>query len=130
MENDLLISAAWRAREQAYAPYSHFPVGAAALTHDGQVVTGANVENLSFGLTICAERVALATAITSGVQPQAIRQVVVVSEKGYFPCGACRQVMVEFARDVPVYLVDVGGNGRDTTLHTLLPDHFGPEHLT
>lgn len=122
-----LIEAAIAIRERAYAPYSNYPVGAALLMEDGSIVTGVNVENSSYGLTICAERTAVTTAITAGYRK--ILAVAVATDNAGSPCGACRQVLTEFAGDVPVYLVDATGNGRDTTLHTLLPDHFGPEHL-
>lgn len=122
-----LIEAALAIRDRAYVPYSHYPVGAALLMEDGTIVTGVNVENSSYGLTICAERTAVTKAITAGYRK--ILAVAVATDNAGSPCGACRQVLTEFAGDVPVYLVDATGNGRDTTLHTLLPDHFGPEHL-
>ena len=99
MENDGLISAAWLAREHAYAPYSNFAVGAAALTDGGQVVSGANVENLSFGLTICAERVAIAAAVAGGARRISRVAVVADTSTPVSPCGACRQVMAEFGVD-------------------------------
>lgn len=123
-----LIEAAIEVREQAYAPYSNYQVGAALLMEDGTIVTGVNVENSSYGLTMCAERTAVGRAIAAGYRN--ILAVAVATDNAGSPCGACRQVLTEFAGDVPVYLVDGTGNGRDTTLHTLLPDHFGPEHLT
>lgn len=123
-----LIQAAIEIREQAYVPYSNYPVGAALLVEDGSIVTGVNVENASYGLTICAERTAVTRAVTTGHRK--IMAVAVATDNAGSPCGACRQVLIEFAGDVPVYLVDASGNGRDTTLYTLLPDHFGPEHLT
>ncbi len=123
-----LIEAAIEVREQAYAPYSNYQVGAALLMEDGTIVTGVNVENSSYGLTICAERTAVGRAIAAGYRN--ILAVAVATDNAGSPCGACRQVLTEFAGDVPVYLVDEAGNGRDTTLYTLLPDHFGPEHLT
>ncbi len=123
-----LIQAAIEVRERAYAPYSHYPVGAALLLKDGRIITGVNVENASYGLSMCAERTAVFKAVSEGQQK--ILAVAVATENAGSPCGACRQVLTEFAGDVPVYLVDHEGNGRDTTLYALLPDHFGPEHLT
>ena len=123
-----LIAAACAAREKAYAPYSNYQVGAALLAEDGRIFTGVNVENASYGLAICAERTAVFKMVADGIQN--FLAIAICTENAGSPCGVCRQVMVEFAGDVPVYLVDAAGNGRDTTLYTLLPDHFGPEHLT
>ena len=123
-----LIQAAMRARKHAYAPYSNYPVGAALLIEDGSIITGVNVENSSYGLSNCAERTAVFKAVSEG--HRRILAVAVATDNAGSPCGACRQVLTEFAGDVPLYLVDAAGNGRDTTLYTLLPDHFGPEQLT
>jgi cytidine deaminase len=123
-----LLAAACAAQEQAYAPYSHYAVGAAVLAADGNLYTGANVENASFGLTICAERTAVFNMVSAGVRE--IRAVAVCTMNGVAPCGACRQVMAEFVRaDIPVYLVDESGRVQETTLFTLLPHHFGPADL-
>lgn len=111
----------------AYAPYSNYAVGAALLMADGRIFTGVNVENASYGLTICAERTAVFKAVSEGARK--IVAIAVCTENGGSPCGACRQVLVEFAGDVPVFLSDAQGNTRQTTLYALLPDHFGPEHL-
>ncbi len=124
---DKLIAAALAARKVAYAPYSHYPVGAALLGGDGRIYTGCNVENASYGLSNCAERSAVFKMVSEGVR--VIQGVVVCTANAGSPCGACRQVLTEFAGDVPVWLVDGDGNGRQTTLYALLPDHFGPEHL-
>lgn len=126
-QREALIQAAVAARAQAYAPYSKYPVGAALLTPDGRIFTGVNVENASYGLTICAERTAVFKAVSEGCR--AFVAVAVATENAGSPCGACRQVLAEFAGDVPVWLVNDKGHGRETTLFTLLPDHFGPEHL-
>jgi len=123
-----LIKAACEARQRAYAPYSHYTVGAAVLTEEGRTFTGVNVENASYGLAICAERTAVFKMVSEG--ERRIAAVVVCTENGGSPCGACRQVLSEFAGDVPVWLADSEGNVRQTSLHALLPDHFGPEHLT
>lgn len=91
-----LISAAWAAREQAYAPYSKFKVGATLLSTDGEIFPGCNVENLSYGLTNCAERVAIGAAVAKGVTKFAAVAVVADTGVPISPCGACRQVLAEF----------------------------------
>jgi cytidine deaminase len=126
-QRESLIKAACQIRGEAYAPYSRYHVGAAILCEDGQIVTGVNVENAVLGLGICAERNAMFTAAALGVRR--ILAVAVCTENGGSPCGACRQVLSEFAGDIPIYLSDAQGNVRDTTLYTLLPDIFGPDHL-
>lgn len=126
-QKEALIKAACEARDQAYAPYSHYKVGAAILTGDGQIVTGVNVENASFGLTICAERTAIVKAISEGIRE--FLAVAVCTDNMGSPCGTCRQTLVEFAGDIPVWLADAKGNVRETSLHELLPQHFGPSSL-
>ena len=96
MNVDTLVAAAWRARDAAYAPYSGFAVGAALLTADGRVFIGCNVENLSYGLTMCAELVAVATAVAAGARDFVAVAVVADTELPISPCGACRQVLAEF----------------------------------
>ena len=125
-----LLAAARDAAGRAYVPYSRFPVGAAVLTADGSVVTGCNVENASYGLTCCAERVAVFAAAAAG--HRAIRAVAVTAPAAAraSPCGACRQVLREFvpAGGMLVLLDGVDGVA-ETDLATLLPDSFGPEDL-
>ncbi|MEW5985582.1 MAG: cytidine deaminase [Chloroflexota bacterium] len=125
---DALLAAACAARQRAYAPYSHYRVGAAVLADDGRLYTGVNVENASYSLTICAERAAVFQAVAAGARR--ILAVAVCTENGGSPCGACRQVLSEFADDAPVWLSDAQGHVRQTTLYELLPDRFGPEHLS
>ncbi|WP_411826758.1 cytidine deaminase [Luteolibacter sp. AS25] len=91
-----LLEAAWQARENAYAPYSNFKVGAALLTTDGLIFGGCNVENISYGLTNCAERVAIGAAVAAGAGPFAEVAVVADTTEPISPCGACRQVLAEF----------------------------------
>jgi cytidine deaminase len=122
-----LVSRAIAARQRAYVPYSHFAVGAALLTKSGQVYTGCNVENASYGMTVCAERVAILKAVSEGETEFAL--LVVVTEIGASPCGACRQVMVEFAPEMPVMIVDLAGNGATLSAAQLLPLTFLPQHL-
>lgn len=125
---DSLEAAARKAQLQAWAPYSNFRVGAALEAEDGMVFTGCNVENASYGLTICAERAALVSAVTAG--SRRFRRVVIVSdsEPPAAPCGACRQVLAEFGTDLVVE--SVGNSGRRSwRLDQLLPDAFGPGSL-
>lgn len=96
MSLDDLVELAWQAREAAYAPYSKFAVGAALLAVDGRAFSGCNVENLSYGLTNCAERVALGTAVAAGAREFVAVVVVADTELPISPCGACRQVLAEF----------------------------------
>lgn len=105
MVRNRIIEAAWQARDHAHAPYSGFSVGAALLTEDGRVFTGCNVENLSYGLTICAERVAIGAAIVAGARRFRTLVVVADTAEPISPCGACRQVMAEFG-DFQVCLVN------------------------
>ena len=123
-----LLDAATAMLKQAYVPYSNYPVGAALLGENGVIYTGCNVENASYGLTICAERNAIFQMVADGCKR--ILAIAVITENGGSPCGACRQVMVEFSADIPVVLADTKGGLRTTSLYTLLPDHFGPDHLT
>jgi len=126
-----LLAAAHAAAAHAYVPYSHFPVGAAVLLADGSVVTGCNVENASYGLTVCAERNAIFAAVAAGHRE--IRAVAVAAPRamGTTPCGACRQVLNEFkpANDDLIVVLE-GRDGPDvTTLGALLPRAFGPIDL-
>ncbi|PKO23049.1 MAG: cytidine deaminase [Chloroflexi bacterium HGW-Chloroflexi-1] len=122
-----LVAAAMTAQQRAYAPYSGFAVGAALRAADGQTYTGCNVENASYGLSICAERNALFHAIAAGQRE--FEAVAVVTENGVTPCGACRQVLVEFNPQMAVIVADTAGNRRVYSLGDLLLDAFGPEHL-
>lgn len=122
-----LVAEAAAARLRAYAPYSHFAVGAALLAPDGTIYTGCNVENASYGLAICAERNAVAHAVASGART--FEAVAVVTENGVTPCGACRQVLAEFGPKMAVIVADTAGNQRHYRLNELLPDAFGPEQL-
>ncbi len=116
-----------RAREAAYAPYSHFAVGAALRAADGTIYTGCNVENASYGLTICAERNAVAHAVGQGRRH--FTAVAVVTENGVTPCGACRQVLAEFGPHMAVIMADLAGNLRTCALSDLLPEAFTPGQL-
>ncbi len=127
-QRDALVAAACKARRLAYTPYSDYPVGAAILAEDGRIFTGVNVENASYSLTVCAERTAVFKMVSEGVRR--ILAVAICTDNGSSACGACRQVLSEFAGDIPVWLSDNDSNVRQTTLYTLLPDHFGPKHLS
>ena len=124
-----LVRAAKAARRRAYCPYSRHPVGAAVLTSSGRVYTGANVENASYGLSVCAERVAVFTAVIRG--DSRLRAVAVACKQAR-PCGACRQVMMEFAdKETALVLVSTGsddGNDKVTVTRAalMLPDAFDP----
>lgn len=121
-----LIDAAKAAYLKAYVPYSNFPVGAAILLKDGRIFTGVNVENASYGLSMCAERSCLFAAISAGVKPEDITQMAVATPQDHrvSPCGACRQVMRELMPlDTPVHLVHLDG-AKTVLNHELLPDAF------
>ena len=120
-----LVKLAIAAATNAYAPYSHFKVGAALLTTGGKVFTGCNVENASYGLTICAERVALCKAVSSGERAFAALAVTADTNDYCSPCGACRQVLAEFCSDAKVYMANRQGAYRETTVAKLLPAAFG-----
>ena len=129
MELDSLVEAARRASRNAYVPYSRFQVGAAVLCSSGKVYTGCNIENASYGGTICAERVALTKAISEGERQ--FERVVVVGPNSSptSPCGICRQFMAEFGLDVPVTMVGESGESITMTVRELLPDAITPEAL-
>ena len=122
MNDEELIATAFEAREKAYAPYSGFPVGAALLTRSGRVFTGCNVENAMFGLTVCAERVAVFKAVCAGERD--FEAIAVVTAPGASPCGSCRQVLREFGRDLRILVADTEGNSREFMLEELLPSAF------
>ncbi|HWX22174.1 MAG TPA: cytidine deaminase [Candidatus Binatia bacterium] len=121
-----LIAAAAGARRRAIAPYSHFKVGAALLTRSGEVITGANVESASYGLTCCAERVALFNALTGGKREFVAVAVVARAPGGPMPCGACRQLLAEYAPKARVWLADSRSlrNLKHFSVHELLPAPF------
>jgi cytidine deaminase len=122
-----LINRSIEARQQAYVPYSRFPVGAALLTATGKIYTGCNVENASYGLTVCAERVAIWKAVSEGETE--FEALAVATNIAGSPCGACRQVMAEFAPDMPVLIADLSGQATETSVADLLPLAFTPQHL-
>lgn len=123
MDLDTLLNDAAGARDRAYAPYSGFRVGAALLTGDGKVYTGSNVENASFGLTTCAERVAVFAAVHAGERRLSAVAISTDGPTPVAPCGACRQVLAEFAPDIRVVSA-AAGERREWQLSELLPDPF------
>ena len=127
--SDPLIEAALAARLNAYAKFSNFLVGAAIEDIDGRIHTGCNVENATYGLTLCAERVAVFKAISEGVRK--FRRVAVVADTDTLtpPCGACRQILWEFCGDVPVTLVNLHGKTETCQLRDLLPKPFDASYL-
>jgi cytidine deaminase len=126
-----LLDHARRATENAYVPYSHFPVGAALLLADGSIITGANIENASYPLTICADRSAVATAASAGHREIHAVAVSAPRSRGTSPCGACRQVLNEFrpAHGDMEIILDDGEDGIMTSIEELLPRAFGPRNL-
>jgi cytidine deaminase len=123
-----ILAAALAARRAAYAPYSNFFVGAALIGRDGRLYTGANIENASYGLSMCAERVALYTAVSAG--QRAFEAIAVAGPDGVttMPCGACRQVLSEFNLGLRIIYLD-HGQLKMTTLAQLLPEAFTPQAL-
>jgi cytidine deaminase len=126
---DELLGAAITARERSHAPFSRFHVGAAVRGASGTVYTGSNIESSSYGLTICAERLALCIAIHSGEQEITEIAVVCSTQDAPGPCGACRQFMVDFAPDAVVLMANLEGARRTATVAELMPWGFGPREL-
>jgi cytidine deaminase len=124
MDWEPLVAAARAARERAYAPYSHFAVGAALLMEDGSIHAAANVENCIPALSICAERNAMSAAASAGLRRPRAVAVVTDATPPARPCGLCRQTLVEFARDLPILVVNVHGEREETTLAELFPQPF------
>jgi cytidine deaminase len=127
---EALLEAALRAREHAHAPYSKFHVGAALEAEDGTVYTGCNIENASYGLTMCAERVALFKALSEGAR--AFRRIAVAADTDSLtpPCGPCRQLLWEFCREAEVVLVNLNGRTEQFTMRDLLPRAFDDSFLS
>ncbi len=119
-----LVDRAWAARTNAYAPYSKFLVGAALATDSGEIFIGANVENASFGLTICAERVAVSNAVTAGFRKLTAIALVTDTKEPVLPCGACRQFLAEFGLSLQIHCAARDGAGSTFLLSDLLPSPF------
>jgi len=127
IDAESLVQHAIAARQRAYAPYSNYFVGAAVLCADGTVVCGCNVENAAYPSTICAERVALTSAVAQGQRD--FVAIAVATRDGGTPCGTCRQVMSELGLEMTVYITDEKGNFWTTTVRDLLPHSFDPKSL-
>lgn len=123
-----LVNAAMNIRKNAYAPYSNFHVAAALLCTDGEIITGINVESSSYGLSVCAERNTIATAVGKGKKD--FEALAVVSRQGVSPCGACRQVIYDICGNIDIVLADEQGEIQDTLkMVDLLPRAFGQKDL-
>ncbi len=118
------------AREHAHAPYSGFRVGAALECEDGQVFTGCNIENATYGLTVCAERVAIFKAVSDGVRKFTRIVVATSAESLTPPCGACRQIIWEFCGDIPVVMVNTNGQQKTLQMKDLFPHAFDDRNLS
>jgi cytidine deaminase len=129
MENNLLITKAIDAKKLSYSPYSKFRVGAALLTEEDEIITGCNIENASYGLTLCAERVAIFKAYSEGKRK--FKAIAISSDDKNFcpPCGACRQIIWELCGDIDVILIDGNGNTKTFKASEFLPFPFGDENL-
>jgi len=129
MDWDRLVEEALIVRERAHAPYSGYRVGAAILFEDGEVVTGCNVENRLPSLTVCAERVALATAVAAGLGQPVALVVATESRPPAAPCGLCLEMLSEFVEDLPILLVNTDGNREEVRLRQILTRRFTlPSH--
>jgi cytidine deaminase len=124
-----LIDKAKETRERAFAPFSGFKVGAAVETESGEIYSGCNVESASYGLTICAERVAIFSAVAAGHKRIAAVAVVADSKELTAPCGACRQIIWEFGGDIPVIMENLVGDAKTVMMGKLLPLPFSSEYL-
>ena len=129
MEDKLLIKIAMEAREKSYSPYSDFKVGAAVYTKSGKIFTGCNIESASYTPTICAERVAFSKSISEGYRDIEKIAIVGSDKRISFPCGVCRQFMLEFGKDIKVICAKNIDSYEVYTVDELLPKSFGPEDL-
>jgi cytidine deaminase len=128
-ENDTLIAAARQARDNAHAPYSDFRVGAALRADSGRIYSGCNVENATYGLTMCAERVAIFKAVSEGERSFSAIAVVTDTETLTPPCGACRQLLWEFCGDIPVTMANLRGKSEVLQMRDLFPKPFDESNL-
>lgn len=124
-----LIRFAHKAMRHSYSPYSNYPIGAALLTSDGKIYTGTNIENSSYGLTICAERVAIFQAVSQGAKAIVAVALVCGEKRKCLPCGACRQVISEFSSDAQIVYENAKGSVQTVSLTNLLPHAFSAKDL-
>lgn len=124
-----LIREAEKARKKAYTSYSKFKVGAAILTSEGRIFSGCNIENASFGLTICAERVAVFKAISEGFKKFEAIAIIADTLRPCYPCGACRQVILEFGEDITLIMANLKGDIKINKIKELLPEAFNKNDL-
>lgn len=131
MEIKMLVQLAAEAMKNAYVPYSNFRVGAALLTKSGKVYTGCNIENASYGATNCAERTAIFKAISEGEREFEAIAIIADTDKFAYPCGICRQVMLEFSkdRDLKIYVSNRNGEYKEYTIDELLPGGFTGDNM-
>ncbi|WP_210364929.1 cytidine deaminase [Bacillus sp. REN3] len=130
MDKNILIEKAIEARSKAYVPYSDFQVGAAIITGNDNLYLGCNIENASYGLTNCAERTAIFKAVSEGEKEIKAIAVVGDTEGPISPCGACRQVIAEFATDeTKIYLANLNGDVKETTIDEILPGYFSSKDM-
>ncbi|MCR2820431.1 cytidine deaminase [Lederbergia panacisoli] len=130
MNQEQLVQEAAKAKENAYVPYSHFPVGAALLTNDGKVYHGCNIENAAYSVVNCAERTAIFKAVSEGDKDFVMLAVIADTERPVPPCGACRQVIAELCpKNMKVVLANKKGDIKELTVEELLPFAFSPEDL-
>lgn len=131
MTDQELVELAFSMHQYSYVPYSHFPVGAALLCADGTVYTGCNIENASFGATICGERTALVKAVSEGHRDDLVKLAVAGNSKDYcWPCAICRQMLGEFAPELEILVANEKHEFVSVTLAELMPHGFGPKQLT
>lgn len=126
-QTELLVTKAREAREKAIAPYSNYRVGAALLTSAGEIITAGNIESSTYGLTLCAERVAIFSALSHG--HRSFEAIAVATDNGATPCGACRQILWEFAGDIPVYIVDAKDQVTSQQMSEFFPYPFDDSKL-
>ncbi len=132
MNQNILVEHARSVMEKTYSPYSKFPVGAALMVNDGTIFVGTNVENASFGATICAERSAVVSAVSAGYQPGDFKEIAVISHMNNVtpPCALCRQVLVEFfPPQALIHMTSYSGKIKTVTLDALVPYAFGEDDL-